>query len=145
MKRILSIILCFLTGVTCLNAADELPFPRPSSFDTRRIPRDPFTPINSLGTEQTMVVDTAPADGGNKFDPATLFKVSSISINRLSIAIINNRAFGEGEPFDLRGEGKSIQRVTVLKIRDGSVELDYAGKHITVPLTRKEPKPMEAR
>jgi len=144
MKRPLLIIIGLLLGTGFVKATEELPFPRPSWFDSKKIARDPFTPIDALEMDKTLVVDSA-ATTGEKFSLASLFKVTSISIGRLSIAIINNRAFAEGEAFDLRGEGKSIQRVTVMKINDGGVDLNYMGKLVKVPLFRKEPKPLEER
>jgi len=127
-----------------LKADNERPFPRPSWFNSAKISRDPFTPIDSLEMDKTLVVDSA-SQPGQKLDLTSLFKVSSISIGQLSIAIINNRAFAEGEAFDLRGEGKEVKRVTVLKINDGSVLLDYSGRKVTVQLFRKEPVPLEDR
>ena len=144
MKRTCLFTLGFLLGAASLQAADELPFPKPSWFHSSSIPRDPFTPIDTLDMDKTLVVDSA-SQPGQKVDLASLFKVSSISIGQLSIAIINSRAFAEGEAFDLRGEGKEIKRVTVLKINDGSVLLDYAGRKVTVQLFRKEPVPLEER
>ena len=145
MKPALLILIGLLLGTGCVQASEELPFPSPSWFDSSKITRDPFTPIDTLDMDKTLVVESASSNGGKKFSLADLFRVSSISIGQLSIAIINNRAFAEGEAFDLRGEGKSVQRVTVLHIHDGSVDLNCWGKLVSVPLFRKEPKPLDER
>ena len=128
----------------CAGAADQLPYPKPSSFDSSKITRDPFVPIDSLGTaDKTFVVESAHIDAAKKFDLAASFRVSSISVSDISVAIINNRAFAEGDSFDMRTEGNLIKRITVLKIKDGSVDLDCAGYRVTVPLLRKEAKPVQ--
>lgn len=129
----------------CANAQEELPFPRPSAFDSRKIARDPFTPLNDLEVDKTLVVESVKKPDGKKASLASLFRVSAISINVLSIAIINNRPFAEGESFDLKGDDTPIQRVTVLKIHDGSVDLNCAGTRVNVLLQRKEPKPIEEK
>jgi hypothetical protein len=126
--------------------AQDLPFPRLSSFDARKISRDPFTPLDELGVvEKTQVVESIVGKGEKKIDLASLFRVSSISISKLSVAIVNGRAFAEGESFDLKGEGGVVKRVTILKIREGGVDLDCAGYNVSVNLERKEPKPIEER
>jgi hypothetical protein len=118
----------------------ELPFPSPSSFISANVTRDPFVSMDQtdLARQEVMV---ASMPGGT--DVKTLFNVTTISISRLSLAVINRHAFVEGETFELKKDGGDPVRVHILRIRDGAVELEFEGRKISVPLSRPKFKLFE--
>jgi len=62
-----------------------------------------------------------------------LFHVSSIALGDTKIAVINGRLFAEGDPIVVR-VGDADARLTVFRIRDGVVLLNFRGREVKVPL-----------
>lgn len=119
------------------------PFPRPSFFIPQKIGRDPFAPIRYgmlLDKKLPLLGPKAGLEGKSDRNLADFFDVSTISLGRLSIAVINKRAFAEGEYFQFKHPDGAVFMVRVLQITDGKVELDCAGQNLKVPLARKDPK-----
>ncbi len=79
------------------------------------------------------------ADANGKKDLASLFHVTAVSIDRISITIINRRVFAEGDSFKLRTADK-VMNVVVNKVNDGSVILNCDGTLLTVPVTVERPR-----
>jgi hypothetical protein len=111
----------------------------PSKFSDEPEARDPFSSIDeSTGTTGT-VTPLFHAAAASEIGP-DLFKVTTISISKLSIAIINRRAFAQGDTFNLKAADNHIFEVSVSKITDGEVVLELRGQQIVAPLLRKEAK-----
>ena len=105
-----------------------------SAFDPEKIGRDPFQRIDAkyLAGQASVVVvpDGALED---------LFRVTALSVDRLSIAVINGRAFAAHETFTVRAGDKEL-RTTVLKICESGVDLDCGGTLLKLPITREKPR-----
>lgn len=123
-------------------AGDPLPtakipaLPKNSSFSAANVVRDPFSQIGKGGSMERSVIVAANQDTK---DLAQLFRITSVSIDRISLAIINRKAFAEKDFFRVRTSEK-IVNVTVVKIHDGGVDLDCDGTLITVPVVRPKLK-----
>ena len=104
-----------------------------SAFDATKITRDPFERIDAkyLAAQNSVVVV---AEGSLD----QLFRVTALSVDRLSIAVINGKAFAEKEAFLVRSNDREI-RTTILKITEIGVELDCGGTLVKVPMIREKP------
>lgn len=141
----------FVAGLLLTQSfAEELPasktapipqFPRPSYFMPQKIARDPFAPIQ-YGVVIDKKLPLLIAKEGSKGERglADFFDLSTISLGRLSIAVINKRAFAEGEYFHFKQPDNVPITVRVVQIRDGEVELEASGQRVKLPLARKDPK-----
>ncbi len=112
-------------------------FPNPSEFSLEKITRDPFSSIDQKdepkpAESQPMVLLSGKPDG---IGP-DLFQVSTISIAKFAIAIINHKAFVAGDSFSIKAAERVI-KVAVAKVNDGDVVLELEGRKLTVPLRRK--------
>jgi len=141
--RFLVALVCLMPAVRVL--ADEghtdLKFPNASSFNLEKLDRDPFssldTPELTKSTHDSMLVV---ASGTSKTIGPELFHITTISLNKLPIAIINRRAFAAGDTFRIAASDGRIIKVAVSQVRDGNVVLELEGTKLTVPISRKEPK-----
>jgi len=102
-----------------------------SSFALPTDVRAPFWPIGwkKNGSNAAPIVQTA------KMNP-DLFKVSSILLGSIPIAVINNRSYEEGQ--FLRLPKGSQVRIKVYRITDGKVWLQNGEQLIPVDLKRGE-------
>ncbi len=114
--------LLLLLAACSIGAADQ---PRISIFDPSKIRRDPFAPLNAKELEEKKVVVVAPV-GAVEEDFSKSIRITGVSRDRLGIAVINGRAFAEGESFVLRGQHREV-RVTVRKVSISGAELDCGG------------------
>jgi len=110
-----------------------------SSFSAERLARAPFWPIGHVKSAGGAPVINAPR---GRFEPE-MFSVTSIVLGNPSLAIINGRAYGEGEFLRVGGRRATTvdprQRVRVTQITDGKISLQSGeGQTITVPLRRPE-------
>jgi hypothetical protein len=129
---LISTLLLF-AGHSFAGEEKALPFPKPSSFDASAIKRDPFVMMDESDlARQKLTISSMP--GGP--DPKSLFNVSTISLGRLSLVVINKHAFAEGEAFELKKDDKTTLQIRVLKIGDGFVDLDFDGTKLSVSLNR---------
>jgi hypothetical protein len=121
-----------------------------SSFTTAPgIARAPFWPIGWVKRDKNMVAAAPVQDLTPKVSlDAKSFKVTSILLGSgatASLAVINGRAYSEGEFLRLpRTPGTTPPRVRVQRITDGNVTLVYADQTVVAPLARPElsnPKP----
>ena len=69
--------------------------------------------------------------------PESGFAVTSIMLGNPSLAVINARAYSEGE-FIRMPKGSAPMKIRVQQISDGSVSLAYENQTFTVPLKRPE-------
>lgn len=139
MKRFVPLLL-LCTGLRAQDAAPS--FPKPSWFTASKIARDPFSPVDCqrlLGKEAPVL--EAKSNPGAKDNFAALFDLSAISLSRLSIAIINKRAFAQGEQFQFKHPDGRVLQIKVLSIGDGSVALECEGRSYNLQLGRKDPSP----
>lgn len=104
--------------------------------------RAPFWPIGWAKHPKGSVVQ-APVEEAPKVTlDAKSFKVTSILVgsgSTASLAVINGRAYGEGEFLRTpRGAPAPVARIRVQRIVDGNVTLISGTQTLTVPLTRPE-------
>jgi len=114
---------------------EELGVPKRSAFNDLVERRDPFVPI---GWQRPASAPVFVKGGGvvvtiESYIRPEAFSVSSISLDRLPLAVINGKTYGEGDvvPF-LAGEKKI--KLQVYAIRDGSVTLRYNDFKVTCPI-----------
>lgn len=129
-KNKLFLILVVVAGSGLLaraQTAEELDIVRHSAFDASTSPRDPFLPI---GWKKVATV-VAPSGGGMIAAPTTesyikpeAFVVTSISLDRIPLAVINGKAYGEGDMIPFVAGTEHI-RLQIVLIRDGEVTLRY--------------------
>ena len=113
-----------------------------SYFRTSQTSRTPFWPIGYVKANQTTEAPAAPAPV-TKLSPE-MFAVTSILLGNPSLAVINGRAYGEGEYLrparaiaQTAAAGSGANRVRVVRILDGMVTLQSAdGQSLVVPLRR---------
>jgi hypothetical protein len=124
---------------------------RKSTFTAAENSRAPFWPIGHVKRAKTVSADTGMAEPvveRSKLQ-AEMFNVTSIVLGNPSLAIINGRAYGEGENIRFpksaapatKGAGGLDPRVRirVTRILDGSVTLQSPdGQIVTAPLKRPE-------
>lgn len=150
--RITALVLA-TTGVVCgVAAAQEEAKEAPvglyklknrSSFTASEQSRPPFWPVGHVKKARggsDVVVDSNPRPNLS----SEMFNVTSIVLGNPSLAIINGRAYGEGEFLrqarDSRGKAPNERsRIRVARIVDGMVTLQSVdGQLINVPLRRPE-------
>jgi len=132
-----TLLLCFLPLPRLVAGDESAKAPAPSAFDASKITRDPFERIDAKYLAQRSAVVVS-AEGNLD----QLFKLTALSVDRLSIAVINGKAFAEKESFIVRTKDREI-RTTVVKISDNAVELDCGGTAVKVPITREKPSLQE--
>ncbi len=131
MKAALTFAIATLLSVPSGRSQEDFPkYPQPSSFSTENTVRNPFKrlDVHSIPVDKPLVVAGTGQEG-----LAGLFRVTAISIDRIAMAIINRRAFAQGETFKVRANGKTLV-VTLEIVRDGSVLLNCEGTIITLPV-----------
>ena len=103
-----------------------------TSVFTQTAAHNPFWPIGWVKTmganQQADQAPSVPITADN-------FSVTSISISPTPMAIINNKAYAEGEVIQAR-YGIENLKILVLAIHDGDVVLRYQGNNYTVSLKR---------
>lgn len=125
-------------GLARAQTVEELGVSRHSSFDPATLHRDPFTPI---GWQKPMAA--APVVNGVKQEPvfrAEAFMVSSISVDRIPLAVINGRPYGEGDSIAWTEAGRTM-KAQVFAIRDGVVTLRMGDVTVKCPI-RARPQPV---
>ena len=101
--------------------------------------RAPFWPIGWVKRVQGGPVAQAPVEEAPKFTlDSKSFRLSSILVGSgttASLAVINGRAYGEGEFVRMpHAPGAAPMRVRVQRISDAGVVLAYANQTVVVPL-----------
>jgi len=128
----LLLLLAGFAGEAQAQTTEDLHVARRSSFESPADARDPLTPI---GWQKQGVV----AVGGpvvrtvESYIVPTSFVVSSISLDRIPLAVINGKAYGEGDtmPFIAGGEKIALQ---IYAIRDGAVTLRFKAYQVICPI-----------
>lgn len=116
-----------------------------SSFTSRETDRPPFWPIGWVKRQANVPVAAAPVAVVPKYVlEEKNFTLTSILLGNPSLAVINGRAYSEGE-FVRLPKGNPGIRIRVQRIGDGAVILNGAEQQATVKLRRGElgPKKVE--
>ena len=103
--------------------------------------RVPFWPVGWTKQKQAAIAVAVAAAPKLAFDPKS-FHVTSILIGggtSPSLAVINDRAYAEGEFLRMPPKGSQRgRRIRVERITDGTVTLEHEDQKIVVPLRRQE-------
>lgn len=126
------------------NAADAKPQPdagryelqKKSAFTLAADRRAPFWPIGWVKRANQGSAEITQQAPKAKLDESA-FAVTSIMLGNPSLAVINARAYSEGE-FIRMPKGSVPMKVRVQQISDGSVSLAYENQTFSVPLKRPE-------
>ena len=112
--------------------AEELGITTRSSFQGSE-ERDPFWPIGwSKPSAIVMPGESSPVELVPQPDH---FAVTSISLDRIPLAIINGKPYGEGDSLIwLNGATKKSFKLQIISIRDGAVTLRYDNVKVVCPL-----------
>lgn len=116
--------------------AQDLGITEHSSFGMSEQERDPFLPVGWQKPQETLPEQSgAPvsAPAPEMVLKPDFFVVSSISVDRIRLAVINGKPYGEGDTFLFLVDGKQV-KVQVLMIQDGTVTLGCGPLRVTCPL-----------
>ena len=127
-SALLAVLVLAASALACsAQTVEELGVTRHSAFDDSGQRRDPFLPIGweRPASAPVRLVGGAPvAATTESYLKPEAFEVSSISLDRLPLAVINGKAYGEGESVPFLAGDKKI-KLQVYSIRDGTVTLRY--------------------
>lgn len=134
MKRI-AVILVLAAGILDTPAsgqtAKELKITNFSAFNAPSTVRDPFWPV---GWSRPVGVVQAPGPVAPVVQVISLkpedFVISSISTGQLPLAVINGKAYAEGDLISMNVGTPQPLIVQVYAIRDGAVTLRYRDKSV---------------
>jgi hypothetical protein len=130
MKIFLSIFAIMLPGL--LHAGDQFEVKNRSTFVFEEQARNPFLPIGWVKPKHALIEQ---AVAGAVLKPED-FLLSSILLGRVPLAVINGKAYTEGDVAPIAvGEKKVL--VKVEEITDGEVVLSYLDRDIRIPLKRR--------
>jgi hypothetical protein len=122
-----ALILLGSASLASAQSAAELNIKSRSSFSLPATTRNPFWPV---GWTKPSAVPVGPQVATPQAPVQTVirpddFVVSSISIGALSLAVINRKAYSEGEIIPIPGAPAGKPGAQVYSIRDGEVLLRY--------------------
>ena len=148
MKNNAVLVLLVLAGSSCAGhaqTAEDLGASRLSTFEVGPEQRDPFLPIGwqrPVSAPAPGIMGAAPVVATTEsYIRPEAFVVSSISVDRLPLAVINGKAYGEGDSLPFVAGDKKI-KLQVYAIRDGAVTLRYNDFKVVCPI-RMWQKPVE--
>ncbi|HEY3901057.1 MAG TPA: hypothetical protein VGM54_20765 [Chthoniobacter sp.] len=131
-------------------AAPEAPQPPPPPYELKNKseftisstnPRPPFWPIGWVHHDASSPIVQAVAPVISTIDK-NFFRLTSVLIGNgstASLAVINGRAYSEGEFVRMpRTPGAAPNRVRLQRINDGSVTLLHGNETMQIPLRREE-------
>ena len=107
-----------------------------SAFTLAADRRAPFWPIGWVKRANQAPMEMTKQAPKPKLDE-NAFTVTSIMLGNPSLAVINARAYSEGE-FIRMPKGSAPMKVRVTQIGDGTVGLNYENQNFTVALKRAE-------
>ena len=133
----LTLLLLAGSGLVCFaQTVEDLNISKRSTFDATVVWRDPFQPIGwnspSLTQATTPGAPAAPPTTESYIRPEA-FVVSSILFDKIPLAVVNGKAYGEGELIQFNAGGKQI-KIQVYAIRDGAVTLQYNDLKVVCPI-----------
>jgi hypothetical protein len=106
-----------------------------SAFTLRTETRAPFWPIGHVPNKTASPVQVAAAPKP-KLDESA-FTVTSILVGNPSLAVVNGRAYSEGELLRMP-KGSAPLKVRVQQITDGAVTLQHERQTLVVAMKRPE-------
>lgn len=119
--------------------AEELHATRRSSFEAPAGARDPLTPIGWQKPQAAgEVANPHMGRAVESYLVPAAFVVSSISLDRIPLAVVNGKAYGEGDIFPFTAGGEKVQ-LQVFAIRDGAVTLRYKAFQVVCPIRGQQP------
>jgi len=137
----IAVILLLTTGLAHLpvaaQTATELKIKTLSTFNALPTTRDPFWPVGwsrPTAVEQVFAAIPMPTVAPEIHPKPEDFVVSSISTGKLPLAVINGRAYAEGELITINVGAPKPMIVQVYSIRDGSVTLRFQNRTVLAPL-----------
>jgi len=113
-------------------SVEDLNIAQRSAFQSPAAARDPFLPIGWQKVGAVVFSGSGARTTEACITPEA-FVVSSISLDRLPLAVINGKAYGEGDLIPFDAGGKQIQ-VQVFAVRDGQVVLRYKDFKVSCPI-----------
>ncbi|HWL52457.1 MAG TPA: hypothetical protein VNQ90_08485 [Chthoniobacteraceae bacterium] len=143
MKKTALFCLLLLPGNGWLAAqtAEDLQIENRSSYEAPSTGRNPFWPVGwSKQATATVGAAAAPVQTiDTSFLVPSRFVVSSISIGKIPLAVINGKTYGEGDLIAVTN-GPNRVNVQVVAIKDGKVRLRYATKTIESSIQGQQPQ-----
>lgn len=137
---LLLLLVAGFAGEAPAQTAEELHITRRSSFDSPAAVRDPMLPIG-WQKQGVVVTDGSPVVRTvESYIVPAAFVVSSISLDRIPLAVINGRPYGEGDLMAFSAGGEKIQ-IQIYSIRDGAVTLHYKAHQVVCPIRTSQLKP----
>ena len=134
------------SAVASAQTAEELKIKVKSEYKVGSSSRDPFWPVGwqkplppgaqPVATSTSVAPTPPPAPVISPSD----FNVTSIATGHISLAVINGKAYAEGEFVPVNTPQGRIN-VQVYYIRDGQVALRYQNKTVVSELKRREAVP----
>lgn len=131
---VLAVIWFSTGGLLFAQTVEDLGITKHSSFQTLEGARDPFWPIGWTKPSTVAFVsgESAPVEIVPQPDH---FAVTSISLDRIPLAVINGKPYGEGDSLVwLNGSTKKTYKLQIISIRDGAVTLRYDDVKVVCPL-----------
>lgn len=116
-------------------SANKLGLKRRSEFKAINTGHNPFWPIG-WAKKETGPAQPAIVSHRVKLLPEN-FLISSISVGRVSAAVINGKIYSEGDFVPL-GSGAQKIEVQVIAVSDNGVKLKYRNSEITAHIRRAE-------
>ena len=136
-KSVLILVVLAVCGLNCsAQTAEDIGITKRSTFDDAAVLRDPFLPI---GWNKPLLVQAPVSNGSSAPAPIEsyirpeAFVVSSILFDRIPLAVINGKAYGEGDSIPFNAGGAMI-KLQVCAIRDGAVTLSFNDFKVTCPI-----------
>ena len=134
MKSFAHLCTALMAFVAASSAADFEKVPAPSAFAASQVPRDPFVSASGARTNEPLSIDVGAGDA-EEAQLGRFFRVTAISIDQLSVALINGTAVAEGEAFTVQTKSGKL-RLHLLKVKHSGVVLKSSGTIFNVNLTR---------
>ena len=129
------LVLASMAGMVCqAQTLQDLGVKEQSAFDAPAAGRDPFLPVGWQKAPEESLPGAGGAPAAESLLKPESFLVSSISVDRIRLAVINGKFYGEGESFSYQVEGKREVTVQVVKIQDGMVTLRCGSMQVSCPL-----------
>jgi hypothetical protein len=139
---VLLLLVAGFAGAIQAQTAEELHITRRSSFETPGGLRDPLAPIGWQKAGDVIVDGNGPVVRTvESYIVPAAFVISSISLDRIPLAIINGKPYGEGDMMPFNAGGEKIQ-LQVGAIRDGAVTLLYKAHQVICPIRTAKLKPV---
>ena len=121
-------------------SVEDLHVAHRSTFESPAAVRDPLTPIGwqKQGPVVLAANGSTVARTVESYILPAAFVVSSISLDRIPLAVINGKAYGEGDTMPFNAGGERIQ-IQIFAIRDGAVTLRYKAFQLICPIRAAQP------